>query len=254
MAEVKEHPAGAPCWVDVSSSDIEASRRFYGSLFGWETQTVEGGGGYTMCTLRGSYVAGIGPLMDPGQPPAWATYVSVDDVEAALGRVDEAGGKVLAGPMDVMAAGRMAVVADRSGAAVSLWQAGEHPGAGLVNEAGTLCWNELSTPDPDGAVAFYGPVFGWGARSSPMGEVSYTEWQLGERSVAGMMPSRAGDGVPPHWLVYFGADDCDAATATAETLGAAVRVPATDFPGGRFSVLADPLGAGFGLLRMSAGG
>ena len=74
-------------------------------------------GGYRMCLLRDKIVAGLGPLMDEGQPPSWTTYVSVDDADKTAARVTEAGGQVLVEPMDVMAAGRMAVFMDPTSAA-----------------------------------------------------------------------------------------------------------------------------------------
>ncbi|WP_322780198.1 VOC family protein, partial [Frankia sp. Cas4] len=118
MAEFMSYPAGTPCWVDLGSLDLEASRSFYSGLLGWEAQEVPdpGAGGYTMFTLRGKLVAGLGPLFGEGQPPTWNTYISVDDVDKTAEAVLGAGGRVLAGPMDVMEAGRMAVFTDPAGA------------------------------------------------------------------------------------------------------------------------------------------
>ena len=80
--------------------------------------------------------------------------------------------------MDVMTAGRMGVFADPVGAAFSVWQAGEHPGAALVNEPGTFSWSELITTDVPASKAFYGAVFGWGADTHGEGPGAYTEWQV----------------------------------------------------------------------------
>jgi len=136
----------------------------------------------------------------------------------------------------------------------SVWQPGTHRGAEVAGEPGSLAWAELETRDPSAVTGFYGKVFGWGTHTS-QGPVEYTEWKLGDQSVAGMMRMDAKAipaEVPPHWLVYFGAADADAVTAKAKGLGAQVLVPPTAIPQGdmRFSVLRDPQGAVFGLLQM----
>src|SRR3954451_10079246 len=91
MATVIEYPAGTPSWVDLSSPDLDASASFYGELFGWEAPASEGPveetGGYRMFTNGGVELAGLGPAQ-PGQPPAWTTYVAVDDVAAVKRRIE----------------------------------------------------------------------------------------------------------------------------------------------------------------------
>jgi predicted enzyme related to lactoylglutathione lyase len=179
----------------------------------------------------------------------WSTYVTVDDVDATVEAVSGAGGQVLMEPMDVLDVGRMAVFADAAGAAFSAWQAKTHTGAGLVNEAGTLSWNELMTTDVEGAKTFYQAVFGWGSITHE-GEMPYTEFKLDDRSIAGMMekPPMVPAEVPPNWSVYFSVDDTDAAVAKVTELGGSVIMPATDIEPGRFAVLSDPAGAVFNVI------
>lgn len=246
MAEFTEYAPGTPSWVDLGVQDIEAAKAFYTKLFGWEA--VEGGpdsGGYNMLLLRGKPVAGLGPAQDPG-PPRWTTYVTVADADATTAAVKGAGGSVLLEPMDVLDAGRMAVFADPTGAAFSVWQPGAHIGSQIANEAGSFAWTELNTRDPETAAAFYSAVFGWKAETvtDPM---PYTMFANDGRSVAGMMDmtGRVPDDVPAHWLVYFGADDVDAAVATAKQQGGQVLVGPMDIPTGRFAVVGDPQGAVF---------
>ena len=252
MPEFTEHKPGTPVWVDLATSDLPAAVGFYTSLFGWDAvDTGPETGHYTMMRLRGKDVAAVGPQMNPGQPVAWSTYLGTDDVDATAARVREAGGTVHAGPFDVMRAGRMAVLADPTGAFVCAWQPGEHIGAQLANEPNTLVWNELATPDPEAAIRFYQAAFGLGAK--PFGEGNeYTLLTVDGREVAGLMPM--GDhfpaGTPPHWTVYFGVDDCDATVARAGELGGTALVPPMDMPGvGRFAALADPQGAAFAVIR-----
>jgi hypothetical protein len=225
---------------------------FYRALFAWDAADQgEEAGHYHMFEVNGVPVAGAGPIMMEGQPPAWTTYVSVDNADEAIDKVKKAGGTVFVEPMDVLDVGRMAVFADPTGAAAAVWQPKRHPGAGLVNEPGALVWNELNTRDVPAAKAFYADVFGWGADTTQMGPMEYTEWKLGGRGIAGMMamPAMVPPEVPAHWLVYFATDDCDATVKSASGAGATVMVPPTDIPPGRFSVMLDPVGAAFAVIH-----
>lgn len=255
MAERSDYSPGTPSWVDLQSPDIDASTSFYGGLFGWTADPMPDpeAGGYTMFRLAGKQVAGVGPQMSPG-PPAWGTYVSVADAVDTAAKARAAGGTVLMEPMAVFDAGHMAVFADPQGAVVAVWQPGTNRGAELVNQAGTLSWNELATRDIEGAKAFYGQVFGWSGETHTTGPMVYTEWKLDGRSVGGMleMGPQYPPQVPPHWLVYFAVDDCDATVAKAQELGGSVTMPPMDIPQGRFSVLGDAQGAMFAVIQMSA--
>jgi predicted enzyme related to lactoylglutathione lyase len=257
MVEMTAYEPGTPSWVDLSSPDPEASRAFYGALFGWEAQIAEdpAAGGYTMFSLRGKSVAGLGPLMNEGQPPAWTTYVSVENADATIAKVKDSGGMVFVEPMDVLDVGRMAIFADPTGAVIAIWQPRAHIGAGLVNEPGAFCWNELATRDIETAKKFYDAVFGWGGDTNTFGPSTYTEWKVGERTAGGMM--EMGENLPPqvpaHWLVYFAVVDCDATVDKAKQLGAAEVVPPTDIPPGRFAVLSDPQEAMLAVIKMAEG-
>jgi hypothetical protein len=252
--EKTAYEPGTPSWVDLSTPDVDAAARFYSGLFGWDP--VDQGaefGGYRMCQLRGKSVAGMGPQMQPGMPPVWTSYVAVEDADVAAKAVTTAGGQVFAEPMDIPSSGRMAIFADPTGAAFGVWQAGGFAGAELVNEPGTVCWNELTTRQADSAAAFYHAVFGWQADNRQMGPMTYTEWNSGGRSIGGMMPMDESwpAAVPAHWMVYFAVDDTDATAAKAAELGGQVSVPPTDIPPGRFAVLNDPQGAVFSVLKMN---
>jgi predicted enzyme related to lactoylglutathione lyase len=190
--------------------------------------------------------------MGEGQPSAWITYVSVENADDTVARATKAGATVFAGPMDVSDIGRMAVFADPGGAAIGVWQPKTFIGAELANEPGAFAWNELNTRDLPGAKAFYAEVFGWTPEDATMEGMQYTEWKLGDKTIAGMlaMPDMVPAEVPPYWLVYFGVDDTDAVVARAVELGASTLVPATDIPPGRFAVLADPDGAPFAVIKL----
>src|SRR4051794_33801102 len=146
MSERTSYEPGTPSWVDLSTTDPDAAKRFYGALFGWEAEDAgapEETGGYAMFKRDGKLVAGIGPVMGEGQPAVWATYIATDDAAAAAAGARDAGGRAIVEPMDVMDAGRMAVLMHPAGGVVGLWQPGRHTGAEVVNEPGTLTWNQL---------------------------------------------------------------------------------------------------------------
>ena len=255
--EMTSYEPGTPSWVDLGTSDLEGAIAFYSGLFGWQVEIGDPEmGRYSMATLRGKTVAGLADQQAPG-PVFWTTYVSVDDLDDVLARVTKAGGTIVVPAMQIMDAGRMAVTEHPSGAFLSYWEPGQHIGAELVNEPGTLCWNELTTRDPDGAVTYFREVLGWEAKALEGSDESYYEWLRGGTSVGGMMPM-VGDmwpaDLPNHWMVYFAVDDTDATAARCAELGGVVSVPPTDIPVGRFAVLNDPQGAAFSVIRLAEPG
>jgi len=257
VVEFQSYLPGTPSWVDLSSPDLAGAKAFYGALFGWEaTEGSPEVGGYCMFRKGAKNVAGLGPVMDERQTPAWMTYVSVHSVDATLAKVTAAGGTVLVEPLDVLDVGRMAVLIDPTGAALALWQPRSHRGADLANEPGAFTWNELQTRDTETAKSFYQAVFDWGASTRHDGPVVYTEWKRGDDSVGGMMemPAEVPPQIPAYWLVYFAVDDCEATVATATRLGGAALVAPMDVAPGRFAVLSDPTGAVFSVIKMNAPG
>ncbi len=254
MPEFTSYAAGTPSWVDHAAKDLAGSNSFYSSLFGWEADDQgEDMGHYTLMRKSGKTVAGNMAVMMEGQPSAWTSYVSVEDADATVDRAKKAGAAVFVEPMDVTDIGRMAVFADPTGAAIGIWQPKSFAGAELANEAGSFVWNELNTRDVPTAKTFYADVFGWTSNDLDMEGMQYTEWKLGDNSVAGMMsmPEMVPAAVPAHWLVYFGTEDTDATVAKASELGATTLVPPTDIPPGRFAVLMDPDGATFAVIKMA---
>lgn len=245
---------GRPVWVELTSSDPAGSRDFYGRLFGWDIEVTADPqyGGYSMARLDGDDVAGIGPQQQPGKPTAWGVYIGTSDVDALADTVTRAGGTVVAPPFDVGDQGRMAVFQDPAGAFISAWQAGQMRtfGSGRAN---TFGWAELNARGLDAAVPFYRDVFGWTERTSDLGtDQLYAEFLQDGESVAGAVAIQPGTPteVPSHWAVYFGVDDVDEAHARALAAGAQELVPPEDFPGGRFSLVSDPQGGSFGLLKV----
>lgn len=243
---------GTPAWVDLMAPDRLALQEFYGPLLGWDF--VVGGpetGYYTMALKHGQPVAGIGESQ-PGTeaPPAqWTTYLAVDDAEATVARASAAGATVLMEPMGVMEFGRMAVLADPTGAVFGLWQSGTHTGANLVNEPGAMIWNEALSDDLAAARGFYGAVFGYAFEDMSGPGFEYTAISFDGRPVGGLGGTGTlPDGAPPHWQVYFAVADTDAATARAVKLGATVLDSPRNSPYGRVAALSGPAGERFTLM------
>ena len=256
MQIVKKYPDGLFSWVDLSTTDQEGAKVFYGGLFGWEFEDrpISEGAVYTMCRIDGYSVAGIGSLppelQAQGVPPNWASYVKHDDVDAVAAKITEAGGNLMMPPMDVMTEGRMAMALDPTGAAFGVWQPQDHIGAQVVNAPNSLFWNELQTHDVEAAKAFYGSVFGW---TNQTDENGYVVLSNNGRMQAGMMAIQKewGD-VPPNWGVYFCVVDVEASVAKVQELGGNVlTMPTPAGEMGKFSVVQDPQGGVFTIMESS---
>jgi len=247
---------GTPNWVDLQTTDQAGAKAFYGGIFGWsyDDQPMDAGAVYSIAKIGDAQVAAIAPqspeLKTAGAPPMWNTYLAVDSADEAAAKVAQAGGTVAMEPFDVMDAGRMAFVMDPSGAPVALWQAKQHIGASLVNEPGTVVWNELITNDPK-AVSFYEDVLGVTTTTVDMGADKYVMFQVAGKEVGGTMPPMM-EGVPNHWQVYFSVADADATAAKIKALGGSVMVEPFDTPIGKMAVVADPQGAVFSLFQAPA--
>ena len=254
MPEMSSYEPGTPSWIDFGAPDMEAAIDFYEGLFGWQAE--EAGdpaetNGYRMFTMDGKAVAGGMETQVENHPAAWTTYITVEDVDATVETARELGAQVVAEPMDVMTAGRMAVLTDPEGAVFALWQPGEHIGAEIANEFNTLTWNELRSRDPEAAKAFYGKLFGWDGLQFEAME-GYTVWTVGdvgpEQGKGGMIDMAATDmpeGIPAHWDVTFSVEDSDEIASKCVELGGSVAAGPIDIPMGRMYTLQDPGGATF---------
>ena len=268
MARVQERegfPPGVPCWVDTQQPDRDAALRFYGAVFGWsfENHLQRGDRAYDLATRDGRVVAAIGS--GPSDTTAtWTTYIGVEDADAAVAKVEAAGGTVVAAPLRAGNAGRLALLTDPTGANVALWEPGRRKGVELVNEPGSWNWSLLSTPDVAGAAAFYGEVFGWQIDLDAPGPKlvrlpGYADFleqfdpELRARHAAGGVPEGFSDAVAwilpsrgaAFWAVTFLVADADAAAQAAEREGGRVVSGPTDTEWTREVVLADPAGATF---------
>jgi predicted enzyme related to lactoylglutathione lyase len=252
---------GAPNWIDVGTSDIDGATAFYGALFGWSFRSAgPDAGGYGFFQLDGKTVAG-GMQTTPEQgPPSWTVYFRTADATGTAEAAEQAHGRVLLAPMDVMGEGTMAILGDQAGAAFGLWQPGRTKGVDLANEPGSLCWVELYTPDIAAAAAFYHTTLGLETYAVSFPGGTYTcvnPAGADEDAMFGGIVPQSDDpteaGSQAHWLPYFEAADVDAVVARAEERGGSVRRPATDVEGvGRIARLADPYGARFAVIKSAS--
>ncbi|AIA02255.1 VOC family protein [Streptomyces noursei] len=253
--KITEPTPGAPCWVELGTSDVAAAAIYYREVFGWHpaTEPRAGAGGYTIFSAGDARVAAASPLYAAGQPTAWTVTFATRDAEALATSVSEAGGSVLVDPRDVFDMGRFAVFADPQGAAFAVWQAGSFAGAELLNEPGALGWVELATGDPETAVAFYSRIFGWTVRSHG----TYAQWGIEGADFGGMstVQDRDREDVRPHWLPYFAVESVDGTATRAADSGGMLLMAPTDVPDGpRIAMVRDPQGAVFGIHQAGTEG
>lgn len=248
-------PSGAPCWIDLYTSDPDKSRAFYGELFGWTSS--EAGpefGNYITFEKDGQSVGG-GMRNDgsAGMPDMWSVYLAVDDARKTVEVATSSGSHVHVEPMDVGELGAMAMVSDAGQAGIGLWQPGTFNGFTVLGEPGTPAWFELQTRDFDASVAFYRDVFHWDTHAvSDTAEFRYTTLGEGESQLAGIMDASGflPDGVPAHWSVYFGTADTDASLVRVVELGGSIVRDAEDTPYGRLATAADATGAIFKFVSL----
>jgi predicted enzyme related to lactoylglutathione lyase len=257
MTHIDKHSAGSFCWIELATTDQNAAKGFYSSLFGWSPQDSPIGPSefYTIFKLEGrDAAAGYTLRQDQraqGVPPNWMIYITVDSADQAATKTKQLGGTVVMPPFDVMDLGRMAVIQDPTGAHFCVWQARKNTGIGIAHVAGTLCWADLSTPDTKRASDFYSALFGWQIMADEKDKSGYLHIKNSEHFIGGIPPAaHRPPGVSPHWLAYLWVDDVDASAAKGKQMGANLCVaPMTIENVGRMAVIADPQGAVFAIFN-----
>jgi uncharacterized protein len=250
-------PLGAPCWIDLTTSDVEGAQDFYGMVFGWTFESAGPEyGGYVNVAKDGHPVAGLmASRPELEAPDHWTTYFHTSDINATMSAVTAAGGSVCMEVMEVPAKGYMGIATDPSGASFGLWQPLEHRGFGVVGEAGAPVWHQLATRDYRAVIDFYREVFGWRTEQiADSDEFRYTTAWFGDQQLLGVMDG-AGvlpAGVPSHWTNFWGAADVDKTIEVITDNGGAVVQAAADTPYGRLAAVTDPTGAIFNLSSLQA--
>jgi predicted enzyme related to lactoylglutathione lyase len=245
MGKRESYEPGTFCWVDLTTTDAEGAKAFYGELFGWEFRDDEIPGG--VYTMRHGDVVGAIDQQDE-QPAHWNNYVSVTSAEETAARAKQLGARILEEPFDVAGFGCLAMFADPAGAVLCIWEPRSHIGAGRVNDVGCMGWNELQTRDSEAAGHFYSGLFGWEIESiEDDGRVVYTTIKNAGNQNGGFVPM-SGD-APSFWLPYFTVPSRNAAMEKARELGGTVLAGPLDLPSGKIAVLGDPQGAAFAIFE-----
>jgi uncharacterized protein len=238
-----EAPSCYPARMVLETTARSRSTRFYQALMGWEIESVDvDEGRATLCRGDDREIARIcdGPV------DRWVTIFSKEDLVGTLARAREDDARLTA--MPAWGGGALEV---------------EHPTGtkfGIEDSSGSVAWRptvgslslaELLIWETPAAIAFCADVLGLESRPLPEDPTEFHVLFADRHAVAGLWNMRTlyPSGTEPHWLPYVGIKDCDLATVTAVELGARVRVPPSDTVLGRFSVIEDPLGATFGLIR-----
>jgi predicted enzyme related to lactoylglutathione lyase len=247
-------------WYEHITKDPKAAIAFYSDVIGWQTQPFGEGGDYTMWAGSQGPLGGVIGLPEQaakmGAPPHWMGHVQVENVDASAALVKELGGQIHHGPEDIPTVGRFAVIADRQGAFLSIFQpSGDLMKLHDASKPGEFCWSELVTSDSAAAFAFYAKLFGWKViEDMNMGDMgNYRVFGLGDIRVGGMMAVPKGSKMPPMWGYYTQVSNLDAAIERATKRDAKVLNGPMEVPGGaRIAQLLDPQGAVFALHQMSA--
>jgi len=257
MANVND---GRFVWYEHITKDPKAAIAFYSDVIGWQTQPFGEGGDYTMWVGSQGPLGGVIGLPEQaakmGAPPHWMGHVQVDNVDASAALVKELGGQIHHGPEDIPTVGRFAVIADRQGAFLSIFQpSGDLMKLHDASKPGEFCWSELVTSDSAAAFAFYAKLFGWKViEDVNMGDLgNYRVFGLGDVRVGGMMTTPKGSKIPPLWGYYTQVSNLEVAIERATKRDAKVLNGPMEVPGGaRIAQLLDPQGAVFALHQLSA--
>jgi predicted enzyme related to lactoylglutathione lyase len=252
----QEHHVGKVVLVQLVTPDLTVAKRFYGGLLGWRFRDLKlGGDDYAEASLDGQLVAGLmhkAVAAGERRQSSWLTFLAVRDVDATKKLAVANGAKVLLEPHTIPNRGREAVFSDPQGAVFAVLASSTGDPPDEMADPGEWIWSSLSTTDPDANAGFYQTIFDYevfdlpadqGARHLMLASDNYA------RASANTLPANRPN-ARPHWLNYIHVEDVGASSAKVVSLGGRVLVePRLDRHGGKVTIVADPLGAPFGLLE-----
>lgn len=244
---------GTPCWVDCAFEPahrgMHHAQDFYEKLFGWDVLRDADNTDYLVCRKDKLPVAGLEHKYDSDAPAFWTTYFATDDLDVTRAAVTAGGGTVLTDIIEVPSVGRSTYCSDPTGAFFGLWEGSGLIGFGLVNEPGSVAWNDLMTRDLEGAKAFYAGVFGFSY--DDRGDSYVVARSAAGDVVCGIhLAEHLPEDAPPSWLVHFSVADRDSSAQIAQELGAEILMT-TDTPFGPEAVLRGKAGEVFTVVAGS---
>jgi predicted enzyme related to lactoylglutathione lyase len=250
-------------WYELMTPDIDGARSFYGALgLGMSAQSDMPGQDYRMIAYGQAMVGGAmeldADMLAHGAAPMWLGYIAVADVDAAAAKIVELGGHLFVPPRDIPGVGRFAMAADPQGAPFYLMRGASDEISTVYADGavGHWGWNELWTPDPDAALAFYGAVFGWRQEGTmpmgPAGDYRFIfagETRLGAIGPRAVISTGNEVGAGAFWRHYFRLPSIDAAIAAIGAQGGTITDGPHDVPDGDTIIVGrDPQGAQFALV------
>lgn len=250
----KARSVGEFCWVDVAARDIAKETNFFKQTLNWDVREIPmPQGAYPMIFVGDSAVGGFMDLqrLAKGTPPHLAATIRVDKIDKAFALALKSGAREISKPSEVGDMGKIAVIADPTGAAVNLWEVIKHEGISADSMIeGVPSWFELMTNQPDISQKFYKQAFGWEARKTDAKDMEYLEFYKGSYLIGGLFPLTKNIQMPNAWCVYFTVRNIDKTLAQATKGGAKVVVPVTQAGSiGKFAGLTSPQGAYFGVVQ-----
>jgi uncharacterized protein len=253
-----EHHVGKIIWADLVTPDLDAAKKFYGGLFGWNfPDAANEKSGYAVAYVDGRPVAGIIQRATPSaerRQPVWLTFIAVADVDAARRTALDHGAKVMFESKTYSGRGRQAVLNDPEGAVFAILASSSGDPADVLAEPGEWIWSSLQVADPAKDASFYQALFGYDLYDVPsedgLKHVILSSQDFARASV-NTFPD-ASSGRHPHWLNFVRVLDAASVASKATALGGRVLVePRLDRHGGNVAVIADPTGAPVGIMEWS---
>lgn len=246
---------GKIIWVDLFTSDLAASTKFYGALFGWEWREVATSPrAYSLAYAHGTPVAGaLFRAKKDGETAGahWIGYVSVPDIATAVQKVTAHGGKVLLSAREIPDRGHLAVVTDNEGTPFGVLQSSSGDPDDYLAESGQWDWAELMAGDVAKATAFYTSVFGYTVRENAgkTGKNTYLYSSGYARVGLAKLPDHPG--WKPVWISFVAVADVAATVAKAKSLGGEILADTRNLDGTKVAVISDPAGAPIGLISLN---
>lgn len=236
---------GTFVWFDLITHDRKQVRTYYEKLFGWEISEAVKGSGYDLISNKGSMIGGIIEITDEKQP-AWLGLLSMSNVEKAVGRVTQLGGKILEPAQQVDDRGVMALVEDNTGAAFVLLDTDSRDPVSRHVQIGDWLWTDLFTTDPAAIGDFYKDLAGLQLKTFSASSKIPVDVLLSNSKARVGVVEIPWKHITPVWLPYVRVEDITTTLEQSDQLGGRLFFK---FKGG--AILLDPTGAAFGVQQIS---
>ena len=231
-------------WIDLSTFEVEATKKFYRSCFQWEFD--EDDSGYVNCSRSNSACAGLYEMPEFFQkikmPSFWMTYISVTGIDAVVAKAKELGGKIEI--EETNALGKVALIRDPAGAGFTCYEGSAESALSEDGQDGRWCGSELFVSDLSKVKDFYEGVFGWSLEAEEGQSERYLIRNEGKHIGAVQVASNEEKGDKEFWGVFFGVRNAEETLASIREAGGEVSYEHQNSSGTHYLVY-DPQGAAF---------